>query len=71
MAEEFSRVTENPLWQLLVETAKANPLYPYHLAYIRDRVLPREEKLDPREISLRLGLPLGEVLVILHELGKL
>ena len=71
MSGGYSEVKQNPLWPLLVETAKANPLYAHHLAYIRDRVLPNAENLDPRELSARLGIPLGEVLVILDELGKL
>ncbi len=62
------RLRENPLWSVLVEVAKSLPLYPQHKAYVRDKILPREPEITPEELSKRLGIPLGEALVILSEL---
>ena len=60
---------ENPLWHILVDTAKALPLYYAHLAYTRDNLFP-EEELDAQKLSLKLDIPLGEALVILWELSR-
>ncbi len=64
--DEYSK---ERLWQLLVETVHASVMYPTHKAYIRDSILPEKPEVTAIEISERLGMPLGEALVILSELG--
>ena len=59
----------NPLWPLLVETAKALPSYPYHKDYVRNVLLRDNPQITPEEIKVRMGIPLGEALVILYELS--
>ena len=59
---------KNPLWALLVETAHALPLYRSHKAYIKTTILNEMPKILPEELSRRLGMPLGEAIVILDEL---
>lgn len=56
------------LWSLLVEVVHALAMYPYHKAYVRDVALKEKPDATPHELAAKLGMPLGEALVILHEL---
>lgn len=58
----------NALWLILVETAQSLPMYRSHKAYVRDSVLPEEPEVSAEELAHRLGMPLGEAIVILDEL---
>ena len=58
------------LWPVLVETVHAVVMYPHHKAYVRDVVLHEKPNITPQELASRLGIPLGEALVILYELKK-
>ena len=60
----------NPLWPLLVETVHAIVMYPHHKAYVRDVILQEQPDVTAQELALKLGIPLGEALVILYELRK-
>ena len=60
--------TKEKLWQLLVETVHASVMYPTHKAYTRDTILPQEADVSAVDLAGRLGMPLGEALVILYEL---
>lgn len=62
--EEYTR---NPLWPILVETVHSMVMYPHHKAYVSERILPENPDITPRELSVRMGIPLGEAMVILHE----
>jgi hypothetical protein len=62
--------TKEKLWQLLVETVHASVMYPTHKAYTRDNILPQKADVTANELVERLGMPLGEALVILNELVK-
>ncbi len=66
-AEEY---VDNPLWSVLVETVHAMIMYPHHKAYIRDVVLHEQPDITARDLTVKLGTPSGEALVILHELKK-
>jgi hypothetical protein len=65
--EEYSK---EKLWQLLVEAVHASVMYPTHKAYTRDSVLPLKGDISANELAERLGMPLGEALVILNELTE-
>ena len=65
MGEELER---NPLWLILVNTARKLPLYNIHKSYTRDKILIEEASITPEELSQRLDISLGEAIVILHEL---
>ncbi|MGB9853781.1 MAG: hypothetical protein ACPLRY_03120 [Candidatus Bathyarchaeales archaeon] len=56
------------LWPILVETVHAMVMYANHKAYTREVVLHEKPDITPQELAARLGIPLGEALVILHEL---
>lgn len=60
----------NPLWPILVETVHAMIMYPHHKAYTRDIILHEQPDVNPKDLAIKLGIPLGEALVILHELKK-
>ena len=66
MNEEYK---ENPLWLILVETAKKLPMYNSHLNYTKDVIITKKKKITPEELSQRLDIPLGEAIVILSELN--
>ncbi|MCW3999024.1 MAG: winged helix-turn-helix domain-containing protein [Candidatus Bathyarchaeota archaeon] len=65
--EEYSK---ERLWQLLVEAVHVSVMYPTHKAYTRDTLLAEKPELSAAELAERLGLPLGEALVILDELAE-
>ena len=58
------------LWPILIETVHALIMYPNHKAYTREVVLHEKPDMTPTELAARLGIPLGEALVILYELKK-
>jgi len=66
----FEEYVSNPLWPVLVETVHAMILYPHHKAYTRDVVLHEQPDMTPSDLVAKLGVPLGEALVILYELQK-
>lgn len=65
--EEYSK---EKLWQLLLEAVHASVMYPTHKAYTRDTLLPENPDLSAKELAERLGMPLGEAIVILDELAE-
>ncbi len=60
--------TKERLWQLIVEAVHTSVMYPTHKAYTRDSILPQKPDVSAIELSQRLGMSLGEALVILNEL---
>jgi hypothetical protein len=63
--EEYSK---ERLWQLLVQAVHSSVMYPTHKAYTRDCILPEKADVSAVELAERLGMPLGEAIVILGEL---
>jgi hypothetical protein len=70
MLMNLDEYPKEKLWQLLVETVHASVMYPTHKAYTRDNILPQKADVTANELVERLGMPLGEALVILNELVK-
>ncbi len=60
----------NPLWPVLVETVHAMIMYSHHKAYTRDVFLHEQPDITSQNLATKLNIPLGEALVILHELQK-
>ena len=58
------------LWPILVETVHASVMYPTHKSYTREKILQEKPDITASELANRLDLPLGEALVILHELAE-
>jgi hypothetical protein len=65
-----SDLEKSPLWGVLVETVHSLPLYKSHKAYIKEIIIPEKPDASPEELSERMGMPLGEAMVILDELGR-
>jgi hypothetical protein len=66
----LDEVSKEKLWQLLVEAVHASVMYPTHKAYTRDTLLPSKSDISSVELAERLGMPLGEAIVILEELAE-
>jgi hypothetical protein len=62
--------TKEKLWLMLIDTVHAGVMYPNHKAYVRDVILREKPDVTPGELVIRLGMPLGEALVILDELTE-
>ncbi len=62
--------TKEQLWQLLVQTVHASVMYPTHKSYTRDTILPQKTDVSASELAERLGMPIGEALVIIDELSE-
>ncbi len=45
-------------------------MYPHHKAYTRDVALHKQPDIKPTDLATKVGIPLGEALVILYELEK-
>ena len=60
----------SPLWPVLIETVHAMIMYSHHKAYTRDVVLHEQPDIKSQNLATKLSIPLGEALVILHELQK-
>jgi len=67
-AAETSPSDHLDLWPILQETVKNMILFPRHLAYVREYILPKHPDIRPEELSAQLGIPLGAALVILEQL---
>jgi len=62
--------TKEKLWLILIETVHSLVMYPNHKAYTREAILNEKPGITPSELAVRLKIPLGEALVILHELAN-
>jgi hypothetical protein len=60
----------NQLWPILVKTVHAMIMYPHHKAYVRDVYLKEKPDLTAKLLATKMGIPLGEALVMLHEIAE-
>ncbi|MGV9103576.1 MAG: hypothetical protein ACOC38_07645 [Promethearchaeia archaeon] len=67
---DLSDFKSHPLWKILVETARRNPMYGGLCGYIRNSILENEPNIGVRELASRLSISVGEALVILDEIRK-
>lgn len=65
--EEYAK---EKLWPILIETVHSLVMYPHHKAYTREVILHEKPDITPTELAARLGISLGEALVILYELAN-
>ena len=70
MCMNLEDYAKNSLWPILVETVHALVMYPHHKSYTREVILHEKPNIKSNELAARLGIPLGEALVILHELKE-
>ena len=62
--------SEKNLWKLLVEAVHSIPTYAHHKSYVRDTILRDDPNIAAEKLVIRLGITLGEALVILQELKE-
>jgi hypothetical protein len=55
----------HPLYSLLIETAKSNPLFAGNAGYAQNYILPKNPNITARELASKLSITLGEALAIL------
>jgi len=58
------------LWLILIETVHASVMYPSRKAYTRETMLREKPDITAAALANRMNMPLGEALVILHELAE-
>jgi len=68
VSSELGEYVKSPLWPLLVDTAHALVMYRSHKRYVSTMILGEKPNITPKELSIQIGIPLGEALVILYEL---
>ena len=56
------------LWNLLVETVHALPMYKSHKRYVEEIMLKETPQISPQELSVQLNIPQGEAIVLLNEI---
>jgi hypothetical protein len=65
-------VQRQELWDALVETVHALPMYTHHKRYVENVLLVEKPELQARELAILLNIPYGEALVLISELtGKM
>jgi len=70
MCMSLEDYAKNRLWPILVETVHTLVMYPHHKSYTREVILHEKPNMKSNELAARLGIPLGEALVILHDLKE-
>ncbi|MBN2229581.1 MAG: hypothetical protein JW779_08285 [Candidatus Thorarchaeota archaeon] len=60
----------HPLWNILIETARNNPLFPGRSGYAHNHIIPENPKITPKELASKLSITVGEALAILEGYEK-
>jgi hypothetical protein len=55
----------HPLYKLLIETAKSNPLFAGNAGYAQNHILPENPHITAKELASKLSITVGEALAIL------
>ncbi|MHA1964997.1 MAG: hypothetical protein ACXACG_09855 [Candidatus Thorarchaeota archaeon] len=55
----------HPLYSLLIETARSNPLFAGNAGYAQNYILPKNPNITAKELASRLAITVGEALAIL------
>ena len=56
----------HPLWSILIETARNNPLFPNRAGYAHSKIIPNNPGISPKELASKLSITVGEALAILE-----
>jgi hypothetical protein len=60
----------HPLYSLLMETAKSNPLFAGRAGYAQNYIIPKNPNITAKELASKLSITVGEALAILDGLNK-
>jgi hypothetical protein len=67
MSNIQNSIEKEELWNALVDTVHALLMYKSHKRYIEEVMLKERPDISPKELAIRLNIPLGESLVLLAE----
>jgi hypothetical protein len=67
MSNIQNSIEKKELWNALVETAHALIMYKSHKRYVQEVMLKERPDISPKELAVRLNIPLGESFVLLAE----
>ncbi len=67
MSQGRPALQKDELWQLLVETVHALPMYKHHKRYVQDVMLKDRPDISAKELAVQINIPLGEAIVLLDE----
>ena len=56
----------HPLWAILIETARNNPLFVNRAGIAHSQIIPNNPKITPKELAHELAITVGEALAILE-----
>lgn len=56
----------HPLWSILIETARNNPLFVNRAGIAHSQIIPNNPNITPKELAQELAITVGEALVILE-----
>jgi hypothetical protein len=56
----------HPLWTILIETARSNPLFVNRAGIAHSQIIPNNPKITPKELAHKLAITVGEALAILE-----
>jgi len=56
----------HPLWAILIETARNNPLFVNRAGIAHSQIIPKNPKITPKELAHELAITVGEALAILE-----
>jgi hypothetical protein len=65
---DWKDFVNNSLWPVLVDTVHSMVMFLHHKAYVKDFVLVEQPDISAEDLALKLGISLGESMVILCEL---
>ena len=60
----------HPLWRILIETARNNPLFSNNAGYAHTHIIPNNPTITPKELASKLSITVGEALAILEGYEK-
>jgi len=67
MSNIRNSIEKEELWNALVDTAHALIMYKSHKRYVQEVMLKERPNISPKELAVRLNIPIGESLVLLSE----
>jgi len=56
----------HPLWTILIETARSNPLFVNRAGIAHSQIIPKNPNITPKELAHKLAITVGEALAILE-----
>ena len=56
----------HPLWTILIETARSNPLFVNRAGIAHSQIIPQNPNITPKELAHKLAITVGEALAILE-----